>query len=405
VIAQEVATMPESGGPGWAEFTPRELVNMTEDGQLRSWSDFRATHPAPVIEAALRGFPIPPLLLWKAPDGVLWVLDGAATVAAFQQALGVGSGPDLVLDAERGEVVERPRSPDPGTIMLPLADILGAEDIDELLRAEQLTGSYAQHVRAVTKVHSYRVLAVVTDVPPSDLPALGVLHGGSGVSFAVYETLKAQYPQDAVPQPRSWLPATSAHPDLSPVAVARRAARYNSPRIGWAALLAAVGIADGPPVDAVDELSEPLRGQHDEAVRAVRGAITFAEQTFRTSGLDLMPQPGALGIIARLELLNQPGPLGSTGQVLLRRWLWRRALLTADELVAPGSVPTSWTCARQVPKQPPGHCSGPCPDARRRVRECTKSIWARRGLACISSACSASSQGTSARRSRFPTRS
>ena len=61
--------MPESGGPGWAEFTPRELVNMTADGRLRSWSDFRATHPAPVIEAALRGFPIPPLLLWSSGGG------------------------------------------------------------------------------------------------------------------------------------------------------------------------------------------------------------------------------------------------------------------------------------------------------------------------------------------------
>ena len=85
--------MPESGGPGWAEFTPRELVNMTADGHLRSWSDFRATHPAPVIEAGLRGFPIPPLLLWRAPEGVLWVLDGATTIAAFQQALGPEAAP------------------------------------------------------------------------------------------------------------------------------------------------------------------------------------------------------------------------------------------------------------------------------------------------------------------------
>ena len=49
-------------------------------------------------------------------------------------------------------------------ITLPLVDILTTEDLDELLRAEQLTGSYAQHVRAVTGIHAYRVLAVVTDV-------------------------------------------------------------------------------------------------------------------------------------------------------------------------------------------------------------------------------------------------
>ena len=60
--------------------------------------------------------------------------------------------------------------------MLPLADVLSAEDIDELLRAEQLTGSSAQRIRAVTSIHSYRILAVVTDVPPLELPAAGVLH-------------------------------------------------------------------------------------------------------------------------------------------------------------------------------------------------------------------------------------
>jgi len=172
---------------------------------------------------------------------------------------------------------------------------------------------------------------VVSDVPPSELPALGVLHDKGGVLSAVGQTLKVRSPLDAVPQPRSGPPARSAHPDLSPVAIARSAA-YSSPSVGWAALLAAVGIADGPPVDAVDELPEPLSEQRDEAVRAVRGAITFAEQAFRISSLDLMPQPGALGVIARLELLNQPGPLGSTGLVLLRRWMWRRALLTVDEL-------------------------------------------------------------------------
>ncbi len=193
--------MPESGGPGWAEFTPRELVNMTADGHLRSWSDLHATHPAPVIEAALRGFPIPPLLLWRAPEGVLWVLDGATTVAAFQRALGLGSGPDLVLNAERGEVLERPPYPDPNMIMLPLADVLSAEDIDELLKAEQLTGSYAQHVRAVTGIHSYRILAVVSDVPPSELPALGVLHDKGGVLSAVGQTLKVRSPL----APVSWI--------------------------------------------------------------------------------------------------------------------------------------------------------------------------------------------------------
>ena len=318
--------MPEPGGPGWAEFTPRELVSMAADGRLRSWSDFRADRPGPVIEAARRGFPIPPLLLWKAPDGVLWVLGGANTVAAFQRALGVGSGPDLVVDAERGEVLERPRDPDPGMIMLPLPDVFSAEDIDELLKAELLTGSYAQHVRAVTGIYSYRVLAVVTDVPPADLPALAVLHGGSGVSYAVDKTLKAR-------SPRPGHPATGFPRDLSPAAAARCAAGYSSPpSIGWAALLAAVGIADGPPIDVVDELPEPLRRQRDEAIRAVQRAVTFAERTFHTSGLDLIPQPGALGIIARLELLHQSEVLGSTGQVLLRRWLWRRALLTVDEL-------------------------------------------------------------------------
>ena len=324
--------MPESGGPGWAEFTPRELVTMTADGHLRSWSEFRATHPVPVIEAALRGFPIPPLLLWRAPDGVLWVLDGAQTVTAFQRALGVGSGPDLVLDAERGEIVERPQEPDAGMIMLPLVDILTAEDVDELLRAEQLTGSYAHHVRAVSGIHSYRILAVVTDVPPSNLPALGVLHGGIGVPHAVYETLKTRSPQGEIPQPRSGPPATSAHSILSPVAIARRAAGYSSPNIGWAALLAAVGIADGPPVDSVDELPELLHVLRDEAVRTVQAAIAFAKRAFRTSDLDLIPQPGALGVLARLELLNQPGPLGNTGLVLLHRWLWRRALLAVEEL-------------------------------------------------------------------------
>ena len=323
--------MPEPGGPGWAEFTPRELVSMAADGRLRSWSGFFAPRPASILEAARRGFPILPLLLWRAPDGVLWVLDGVDRVAAFQRALGVGSGADLILDAERGEIVERPRDPDPNMITLPLADVLGAEDIDELLRAEQLTGSYAQHVRAVTGIHSYRILAVVSDVPPSELPALGVLHDEGGVLSAVGQTLKVRSPLDAVPQPRSGPPARSAHPDLSPVAIARSAA-YSSPSVGWAALLAAVGIADGPPVDAVDDLPEPLSEQRDEAVRAVRGAITFAEQAFRISSLGLIPQPGALGVLARLELLNQAGPLGSTGLVLLRRWLWRRALLTADEL-------------------------------------------------------------------------
>ena len=332
--------MPESGGPGWAEFTPRELVNMTADGHLRSWSDFRATHPAPVIEAGLRGFPIPPLLLWRAPEGVLWVLDGATTIAAFQQALGAGSGPDLVVNAERGEVLERPRDPDPDMIMLPLADILSAEDIDELLQAELLTGSYAQHVRAVTSIHSYRILAVVTDVPPLELPAAGVLHGGRGITFAVDETLEARSPQDAVPQPRSGPPATFFRADLTPVAVASRGVGYGpSPSIGWAALLAAVGITDGPPVDAAEDLPEPLREQHEEAVRAVRGAVTFAKRTFGTSDLELIPQPGALGVIARLELLNQPGPPGSTRLILLRRWLWRRALLTVDELGGTGVHP------------------------------------------------------------------
>ena len=325
--------MPESGGPGWAEFTPRELVSMTADGHLRSWSDFHATHPTPVIEAALRGFPIPPLLLWRAPEGVLWVLDGATTVAAFQRALGVGSGPDLVVNAERGEVLERPPYLDPDMIMLPLADVLSAEDIDELLKAELLTGSHAQHIRAVTSIHSYRILAVVTDVPPLELPAAGVLHGGLGVTRTVDETLKARSSQDAVPEPRSWPPATYVHPDLSPVAIGHRAVGYRAPPgIGWAALLAAVGIADGPPVDAAEDLPEPLREQHEEAVRAVRGAVTFAKRTFRTSGLDLIPQPGALGVLARLALLSQSGPLSSTGRRLLRRWLWRRALLTADEL-------------------------------------------------------------------------
>ncbi len=325
--------MPEPGGPGWAEFTPRELVNMTADGHLRSWSDFRATHPAPVIEAALRGFPIPPLLLWKAPEGVLWVLDGASTVAAFRRALGVGSGPDLVVNAARGEILERPRDPDPDMIMLPLPDVLNAEDIGELLKAELLTGSYAQHVRAVTGIRSYRILAVVTDVPPSELPALGVLHGGLRVSLAADETLKSRSPQSEIPLPRSGPAATSFRPDPSPVAAARRAVRFSAPpSIGWDALLAAVGMADGPRVDAVDELPEPLRGQLDEAVRAVQGAIAFAKETFRTSALELVPQPGALGVIARLELLHLPATLGSTGQVLLRRWLWRRALLTADEL-------------------------------------------------------------------------
>jgi hypothetical protein len=261
------------------------------------------------------------------------VLDGATTVAAFQRALGVGSGPDLVVNAERGEVLERPPYLDPDMIMLPLADVLSAEDIDELLKAELLTGSHAQHIRAVTSIHSYRILAVVTDVPPLELPAAGVLHGGLGVTRTVDETLKARSSQDAVPEPRSWPPATYVHLDLSPVAVARRAVRYTAPPgVGWAALLAAVGIADGPPVDAAEDLPEPLREQHEEAVRAVRGAVTFAKRTFRTSGLDLIPQPGALGVLARLALLNQSGSLGSTGRRLLRRWLWRRALLTADEL-------------------------------------------------------------------------
>ncbi|MDQ3150839.1 MAG: hypothetical protein M3R63_03665, partial [Actinomycetota bacterium] len=330
--------MPESGGPGWAEFTPRELVTMTADGHLRSWSEFHATHPVPVIEAALRGFPIPPLLLWRAPEGVLWVLDGANTVAAFQRALGVGSGPDLVINAARGEVLERPRDPDLDMIVLPLVDILSTEDIDELLQAELLTGSYAQHVRAVMSIHSYRILAVVTDVAPSELPAAAVLHGGRSVLLAVDETLKARSPQDAVPEPRS--PATYVRPDLTPVAVAHHAVGYPAPpSIGWAALLAAVGITDGPPVDAAEDLSEPLREELAEAVWAVRRAVTFAERTFRTSGLDLIPQPGALGVLARLELLNQPGPLGSTGLMLLRRWLWRRALLTADELGGTGVRP------------------------------------------------------------------
>ncbi|MDQ3987702.1 MAG: hypothetical protein M3291_00605 [Actinomycetota bacterium] len=221
-------------------------------------------------------------------------------------------------------------------VMLPLADVLTAEDVDDLLRAEQLTGSYAQHVRAVTGIHSYRILAVVTDVSPSDLPAVGELRGGIGVTFGVYETLKARSPQCAVPQPRPEPPSTFFRPDFSPVAVARRAVGHSSPpSIGWAALLAAVGIADGPPVDAADELPEPLRRQRDDAIWAVQRAVTFAERTFRVSGLDLIPQPGALGIIARLQLLNPPGPIGSTGLVLLRRWLWRRALLTADELGGP----------------------------------------------------------------------
>jgi hypothetical protein len=88
--------MPESGGPGWAEFTPRELVSMTADGHLRSWSDFHATHPAPVIEAALRGFPIPPLLLWRAPEGCCGCSTARTRSPRSNERWGSGVAPTLV---------------------------------------------------------------------------------------------------------------------------------------------------------------------------------------------------------------------------------------------------------------------------------------------------------------------
>jgi hypothetical protein len=308
-------------------YGPAELVDAVRSGRIRYPDPGRprALEVARVVDGLRRGFPVRPLLLWQdRHDDALWVMDGGELLEASGSAEQRADDEPLLVDTDTGEVVSWGQAPARGHELLDLFALLGAGDAEEHLAEQRVVGDRAERVRhLLTALRRPTVIAQITDLPRSDLPALvRRLPTRHGVRLG---QLEAVFGPEPGPRPE-WY-AWDASPRALVTFTRTGPLDHRLPdEAVWRLLVVAEGRDPETPYDPSAESVGFTRDGRD-ATRAVRHAVLAIRGWVLLGGERFLPDLGLVAVMARFlrvfPVADEPV------RPLLRRWAWRAAL--ADE--------------------------------------------------------------------------